>query len=245
MAAKKKTDAQTNALVADMGSPNSEPQWKFFLSKAKYTCYGGARGGGKSWAIIRKAALLAYNYPGIQILIIRREYDQLENPIIQPMLKLVPPDIRTYNIDPALIEEKITPKTKMIVPVHIGGYPVDLDPIMELAKKNDIIVLEDAAHAFGAMYKGRKIGTIGDFGCYSFHETKNYSMGEGGAVTLGDGDSYYSFKKQLDRFVEFLRTGKADHPFEDTIEMAKIIAAGIRSREEGGRRVYLSELNVD
>ena len=80
---------------------------------------------------------------------------------------------------------------------------------------------------------------------YGMHTTGMALMGEGGAVTLGDGDSYYSFKKQLDRFVEFLRTGKADHPFEDTIEMAKIIAAGIRSREEGGRRVFLSEFNVD
>lgn len=70
-------------------------------------------------------------------------------------------------------------------------------------------------------------------------------MGEGGAVTVSDGDSYYAFKKQLDRFVAFLRTGEADHPFEDTIEMAKIIIAGIRSREEGGRRVFLSEIQTD
>ena len=80
---------------------------------------------------------------------------------------------------------------------------------------------------------------------YGMHTTGIAIMGEGGAVTVSGGDSYYAFKKQLDRFVQFLRTGKADHPFEDTIEMAKIIAAGIRSREEGGRRVYLSELNVD
>ncbi len=69
-------------------------------------------------------------------------------------------------------------------------------------------------------------------------------MGEGGAVTLRAGDSYYAFKKQLDRFVEFLRTGEPDHPFEDTLEMAKIIIAGIRSREEGGRKVYLSEITA-
>ena len=80
---------------------------------------------------------------------------------------------------------------------------------------------------------------------YGMHTTGIAIMGEGGAVTVSGGDSYYAFKKQLDRFVQFLRTGKADHPFEDTIEMAMIIAAGIRSREEGGRRVYLSELNVD
>ena len=84
-------------LTVDLGFPNSDPQWKFFHSRVRYTCYGGARGGGKSWAIIRKAVLLALYYTGIQILVVRREYDQLENPIIQPMLKLVPPDIRTYN----------------------------------------------------------------------------------------------------------------------------------------------------
>ncbi len=93
-------------------------------------------------------------------------------------------DPKTINMDPADVARKITDKTKMIVPVHIGGYPVDLDPIMELAKKHDILVLEDAAHAFGAMYKGRKIGTIGDFAAFSMHEVKNItSFGEGGIVT--------------------------------------------------------------
>ena len=93
-------------------------------------------------------------------------------------------DPRTINMDPADVARKITDKTKMIVPVHIGGYPVDMDPIMELAKKHDILVLEDAAHAFGAMYKGRKIGTIGDFAAFSMHEVKNItSFGEGGILT--------------------------------------------------------------
>ena len=92
-------------------------------------------------------------------------------------------DPRTINMDPKDVARKITPKTKMIVPVHIGGYPVDLDPILELAKKNNIVVLEDAAHAFGAMYKGKMIGTIGDFGAYSMHEVKNItSFGEGGIL---------------------------------------------------------------
>ncbi len=93
-------------------------------------------------------------------------------------------DPKTINMDPADVARKITDKTKMIVPVHIGGYPVDMDPIMELARKHDIIVLEDAAHAFGAMYKGKKIGTIGDFAGFSFHEVKNItSFGEGGILT--------------------------------------------------------------
>ena len=92
-------------------------------------------------------------------------------------------DPRTINMDPADVARKITPKTKMIVPVHIGGYPVDLDPIIDLAKKHDIVVLEDAAHAFGAMYKGKMVGTIGDFGAFSMHEVKNItSFGEGGIL---------------------------------------------------------------
>jgi len=92
-------------------------------------------------------------------------------------------DPRTVNMDPEDVKRKITPKTKMIVPVHIGGYPVDLEPIMKIAKENNILVLEDAAHAFGAMYKGKHIGTIGDFGGFSFHEVKNItSFGEGGII---------------------------------------------------------------
>ena len=92
-------------------------------------------------------------------------------------------DPRTINMDPADVARKITPKTKMIVPVHIGGYPVDLDPILALAKEHNLVVLEDAAHAFGAMYKGKMIGTIGDFGAFSMHEVKNItSFGEGGIL---------------------------------------------------------------
>lgn len=87
----------------------------------------------------------------------------------------------TLNMDPKDVAKKITSKTKMIVPVHIGGYPVDMDPILELARKHNILVLEDAAHAFGGKYKGRMAGTMGDFGAYSFHEVKNItSFGEGG-----------------------------------------------------------------
>ena len=97
MATKKKTGGQRETVLADMGKPNSEPQWKFFLSTAKYTCYGGARGGGKSWSIQRKAPLGAYEYPGIRILILRREYGDMENSIISPMLKVLAPGTFQYN----------------------------------------------------------------------------------------------------------------------------------------------------
>lgn len=81
----------------DLGRPNSEPQWAFFLSRAKYTCYGGARGGGKSWAVVRKTAGGAWQYPGIQILLVRREFDEMENTLIAPLLRLFPPGTASYN----------------------------------------------------------------------------------------------------------------------------------------------------
>ena len=90
-------------------------------------------------------------------------------------------DPKTVNIDPKDVARKITKRTKVVVPVHIGGYPCDMDAIMRLAKKHDIVVMEDAAHGFGGEYKGRKLGTIGHFGCFSMHEVKNCtSFGEGG-----------------------------------------------------------------
>ena len=92
-------------------------------------------------------------------------------------------DPETINLDPADVARKITPKTKMIVPVHLGGYPVDMDPIMDLAQKHGIYVMEDAAHGMGGMYKGKRLGAIGDFGGFSLHEVKNItSFGEGGLL---------------------------------------------------------------
>lgn len=97
--------------------------------------------------------------------------------------KLVFADIdpKTVNMDPKDVAKKITKRTKIIVPVHIGGYPCDMDALMKLAKQHDLVVMEDAAHGFGGEYKGRKLGTIGHFGCFSMHEVKNCtSLGEGG-----------------------------------------------------------------
>ena len=93
MATKEKTDV----VSVDFGRPNSEPQWEFFTSTVRYTCYGGARGGGKSWAVVRKAALGALNYAGIRILVLRREYGDMEGTLIAPLLALLPPNIATYN----------------------------------------------------------------------------------------------------------------------------------------------------
>ncbi len=89
-------------------------------------------------------------------------------------------ELPSMNIDPKEIVKKITKKTKAILPVHMAGWPCRMDEIMEIAKKNDLVVIEDAAHAFGAEYKGRKIGTIGDLTAFSFYVTKNLTTGEGG-----------------------------------------------------------------
>lgn len=96
-------------------------------------------------------------------------------------------DPKTFNIDPKKIEAKITSRTKAIFVVHYGGQMCDMDPIMDIAKKYHLIVLEDCAHTPGAEYKGRKAGSIGDFGCFSFHSLKNITtLGEGGMVTTNN-----------------------------------------------------------
>ena len=97
-------------------------------------------------------------------------------------------DIRpdTMNIDEKLIEKAITEKTKAIVVVHYAGIACEMDVIMEIANRYKLTVIEDAAQGVMSSYKGKALGTIGDFGCYSFHETKNYSMGEGGALLIRD-----------------------------------------------------------
>ena len=95
-------------------------------------------------------------------------------------------DIRpdTMNLDETLIEAAITDRTKAIMPVHYAGVACEMDTIMDIAKRHGLKVIEDAAQGVMSFYKGKALGTIGDFGCYSFHETKNYSMGEGGALVM-------------------------------------------------------------
>ena len=115
-------------------------------------------------------------------------------PLVGAKIVFADVDPRTINMDPADVARKVTDKTKVIMPVHIGGYPVDMDPIMDIAEANDITVIEDAAHAFGGQYKGRMTGTIGHFGAFSFHEVKNINaLGEGGIIcTNTDFGEYFN-----------------------------------------------------
>jgi perosamine synthetase len=102
----------------------------------------------------------------------------------------------TGNIDPVSIRKKITEKTKAIIPVHWGGYPCDLDEINLIAKENNLIVIEDAAHALGAIYKSKPIGSISDFTCFSFQAIKHITSGDGGAICSIDDSNYYQLKRR-------------------------------------------------
>ena len=100
-------------------------------------------------------------------------------------------DIRpdTMNIDEKLIESAITERTKAVVPVHYAGVSCEMDTINDIARRHGLKVVEDAAQGIMSTYKGRALGTLGDYGCYSFHETKNLSMGEGGAILIADSNN--------------------------------------------------------
>ena len=134
------------------------------------------------------AALLAEIQPGDEVIMPAYTFVSTADAFVLRGAVPVFVDIRpdTMNIDENLIEAAITEKTKAIVPVHYAGVSCEMDKIMELAKKYNLVVIEDAAQGVMSTYKGKALGTIGDFGCFSFHETKNYSMGEGGALLIRD-----------------------------------------------------------
>lgn len=136
------------------------------------------------------AAILCDIKPGDEVIMPSYTFVSTADAFVLRGAKAVFVDIRpdTMNIDESLIEAAITEKTKAIVPVHYAGVACEMDTIMALAKKYNLKVVEDAAQGVMSTYKGKALGSIGDFGCYSFHETKNYSMGEGGALLIRSED---------------------------------------------------------
>ena len=134
------------------------------------------------------AALLCGIKSGDEVILPSFTFSSTANAFVLAGAKLVFVDIRpdTMNIDETKIESAITAKTKVIVPVHYAGIACEMDSIMDIAKRYHLKVVEDAAQGIMCTYKGKALGTIGDFGCFSFHETKNYSMGEGGALLIND-----------------------------------------------------------
>ena len=133
-------------------------------------------------------ALLAEIKEGDEVIMPSYTFVSTADAFVLRGAKVVFVDIRpdTMNIDEKLIEDAITERTKAIVPVHYAGVACEMDTIMDIAKRHNLLVIEDAAQGIMSTYKGRALGTIGDFGCYSFHETKNDSMGEGGALLIRD-----------------------------------------------------------
>jgi len=158
---------------------------KFISKKALLTTSGSSA--------LDMAALLCDIKQGDEVILPSFTFSSTANAFVLAGATLVFVDIRkdTMNIDETKIENAITDKTKAICVVHYAGVSCEMDTILEIAKKYNLYVVEDAAQGVMSYYKGKALGTIGTFGCYSFHETKNYSMGEGGAILIND-----------DRFIE-------------------------------------------
>lgn len=139
---------------------------------------------------LEMAALLSDIQPGDEVIMPSYTFVSTADAFVLRGAVPVFVDIRpdTMNIDENLIEAAITKKTKAIVPVHYAGVACEMDTIMEIAQLHNLYVIEDAAQGVMSRYKGRALGAIGDYGCFSFHETKNYSMGEGGALLIKNAD---------------------------------------------------------
>ena len=134
------------------------------------------------------ALLLCDLKPGDEVILPSYTFSSTANAPVLAGAKLVFVDIRpdTMNIDEKKIEAAITKKTKVIIAVHYAGVSCEMDTILDIARRHNLMVIEDAAQGVMSTYKGKALGTMGDFGCYSFHETKNYSMGEGGALVINN-----------------------------------------------------------
>lgn len=137
---------------------------------------------------LEMAMILSGLKEGDEVILPSFTFSSTATSVVLTNAKLVFVDIRpdTMNIDENKIEAAITDRTKAIVVVHYAGVACEMDKIMQIANKYNLMVIEDAAQAVMSSYKGKALGTIGDFGCYSFHETKNYSMGEGGALVINN-----------------------------------------------------------
>lgn len=137
---------------------------------------------------LEMAAILCDLRPGDEVILPSYTFSSTATSFVLVGANLVFVDVRpdTMNIDETKIEDAITDKTKAICVVHYAGVGCEMDAIMDIARRHGLKVVEDAAQGVMSTYKGRALGTIGDFGCFSFHETKNYSMGEGGAILIND-----------------------------------------------------------
>ncbi len=154
-------------------------------SKYAITCVNGS-------VALRLALIACGVKPGDEVIVPPYTFIATASIVLEANCVPVFVDIHpeTYNMDPDEIEKAITPKTKVIIPVHFAGQACDMDAIMEIAQKHHLRVIEDAAHAHGGEYKGKKLGSIGDAGCFSFQSSKNLTSGEGGIVVTDDEKLY-------------------------------------------------------
>lgn len=137
---------------------------------------------------LEMAALMCDLKPGDEVILPSFTFSSTATAFVLAGAKLIFVDVRpdTMNLDETKIEKAISSKTKVICAVHYAGVSCEMDKIMDIANRYGLLVVEDAAQGVMSSYKGRALGTIGDFGCYSFHETKNYTMGEGGAIIINN-----------------------------------------------------------
>lgn len=197
------------------------------------------------------AAILSDIEPDDEVIMPSYTFVSTANAFTLRGARIVFVDIRpdTMNIDEKLIESAITEKTKAIVVVHYAGVSCEMDTIMDIAKRHNLCVIEDAAQGMMSTYKGKPLGTIGDYGCYSFHETKNYSMGEGGALLVknknniqqaeiirekGTNRSQY-FRGEIDKYT-WMSTGSSYLPSE-------LNAAYLWAQLEAAQKIYDDRMN--
>lgn len=221
LAIKDEIDAAIKKVLMDtafIGGPYAKSFEKAFADFCNIKhCIGVGNGTDALYVAIRALGIGA----GDEILTAANTFIATSEAITMSGAKVVFVDInpKTYNIDPEKIEEKITSRTKGIIPVHLYGQPADMDPILDIARKYNLKVIEDAAQAHAAVYKGRKIGSIGDMGCFSFYPGKNLgAYGDAGAIVT-DNDELATKARMI---ANHGRANKYDHEFE-----------GVNSRLDG------------
>ena len=201
---------------------------------------------------LEMSALLSEIMPGDEVIMPSFTFSSTANAFLLRGAKIKFVDVRpdTLNINEKLIEDAITEKTKVIVPVHYAGVSCEMDKIMKISKEYGIIVVEDAAQGIFASYNGKPLGSIGDFGCLSFHETKNIQCGEGGSLLLND-PNYLSradiiMEKGTDR-KKFMRGEVDKYTWQDSgssFLMNEITASFLYSQLLDGEKVIKDRINL-
>ena len=218
---KQDVDSVIHDVVSETAFIGGEYIKKFEVSFAQFCgakhCIGVGNGTDALFIALKTLGIGA----GDEVITVANSFIATSEAITQTGARAVFVDInpQTYNIDTDKIEKKITSRTKAIIPVHLYGQPVDMDPILALAKKHDLKIVEDAAQAHGAAYKGKTIGSLGDMACFSFYPGKNLgAYGDAGAIVTSDD----VLAKKARMFANHGRIGKYDHEME-----------GVNSRLDG------------